>query len=399
MPKTRLTKSTIDALPIPEKEIVHWDQTLPGFGLKITPKGRKVFIVLYRAANGASRLRKYTIGPYGRIALHNARVEAQKVLAARLEGRDPALEKVDARRRLTADTVPEVLSLYAKLHLSQRRSGHEVTRILQRDLVERLGSRSVHAISKRDIIDVVNAVIDRGSPVAANKSLKVVKSFFNWCVGRAIVERSPCEGIRAPTVERGRDRVLTDRELAEIVLAARQLGGPYGAIVEVLALTGQRRDEVARMSWDELDLDHRVWTLPGARTKNDKPHIVQLSDPAVLVIGGQPRRGRFVFSRNGATPVGDFSSQKRRLDDLCGVSHWRLHDLRRTTVSGMASLGVAPHVADKILNHVAGTISGVAAVYQRHEFLKERGDALERWGAHVVGLLPEGEVVELKAAS
>jgi integrase len=153
------------------------------------------------------------------------------------------------------------------------------------------------------------------------------------------------------------------------------------------------------MSWDEVDLDQRVWTLPATRTKNDRPHIVQLSDPAVVVIGTQPRLGRFVFSRNGVTPVGDFSSQKCGLDDLCGVSHWRLHDLRRTMVSGMARLGVSPHVADKILNHVAGTISGVAAVYQRHEFMKERRDALERWGAHVEGLLREGEAVELRAAS
>jgi integrase len=316
-----------------------------------------------------------------------------------LDGRDPATEKLEARRRLTADSVPEVINLYGRLHLSQRRSGREVMQILQRNFVDRVGSRSVHSISKRDIIDLVNTVVDRGSPVAANKSLKVVKSFFNWCVGRAIVERSPCEGIRVPTVERARDRVLTDRELAEIIQAARQLGGPYGAIVEVLALTGQRRDEVARTSWDEVDLEHRVWTLPRARTKNDKPHIVQLSDQAVAVIGAQPRSGRFVFSRNGVTPVGDFSSQKRRLDNLCGVSQWRLHDLRRTMVSGMASLGVAPHVADKILNHVAGTISGVAAVYQRHEFLKERRDAVERWGEHVVALLRESEVVDLKAAS
>ena len=399
MPKTRLTKSAIDALPTPEKEIVYWDQTLPGFGLKITPKGRKVFIVLYRAAGGGSRLRKYTIGPHGRITLHNARIEAQKIIASRLEGRDPAMEKLDARRRLTVDAVPEVVGLYGKQHLSQRRSGREVMQILQRDLVDRVGSRSVHSISKRDIIDLVNAVIDRGSPVAANKSLKLVKSFFNWCVGRAIVERSPCEGIRAPTVERARDRVLTDRELAGIIRAACQLGGPYGAIVEVLALTGQRRDEVARMSWDEVDLERRVWALPAVRTKNDKPHIVQLSDPAVAVIGAQPRSVLFVFSRNGITPMGDFSSQKCRLDDLCGVSHWRLHDLRRTMVSGMARLGVAPHVADKILNHVAGTISGVAAVYQRHEFMDERRHALERWGAYVESLLAEGEVIELKAAS
>jgi integrase len=139
--------------------------------------------------------------------------------------------------------------------------------------------------------------------------------------------------------------------------------------------------------------------LPAQRTKNDKPHIVQLPDPAVAVIATQPRVGGLVFSRNGVTAVGDFSSQKRSLDGLCGVSTWRLHDLRRTMVSGMARHGVAPHVADKILNHVGGTISGVAAVYQRHEFLKERRDALESWGAHVVGLLRESEVLELKAAS
>src|SRR6516225_2959324 len=178
MPKTHLTKSAIDALPTPDKEIVHWDQTLPGFGLKITPKGRKVFVVLYRAQGGGSRLRKFTIGPYGRITLHNARIEAQKVLAARLEGRDPATEKLEARRRLTADAVAEVVALYGKLHLSQRRSGPELIRVLQRNLVDRLGSESVHAISKRDIIDLASAVVDRGAPVAANKTLKVVRSFF-----------------------------------------------------------------------------------------------------------------------------------------------------------------------------------------------------------------------------
>src|SRR6516225_7030368 len=109
MPKTHLTKSAIDALPTPDKEIVHWDQTLPGFGLKITPKGRKVFIVLYRAGGGGSRLRKYTIGPYGRVTLHQARVAAQRVFAAKLEGRDPAAEKREAKRRVVADRIEDLL--------------------------------------------------------------------------------------------------------------------------------------------------------------------------------------------------------------------------------------------------------------------------------------------------
>ena len=173
--------------------------------------------------------------------------------------------------------------------------------------------------------------------------------------------------------------------------AARQIDGPYGGIVELLALTGQRREEVAQLTWDELDLASQTWTLPGSRTKNGKPHIVHLSKEAIAVLMRMPKLGRFVFSVSGSKPFQSFSAAKRELDRLSGVYAWRLHDLRRTCVSGMARLGVAPHVADKILNHQSGTISGVAAVYQRHEFLAERKEALERWAAHVAFLLKGAE--------
>jgi integrase len=168
-----------------------------------------------------------------------------------------------------------------------------------------------------------------------------------------------------------------------VIIAAREIGGPYGGIVELLALTGQRREEAARCLWDEIDLQSRLWTLPNLRTKNAKPHIVHLSDQAIAVLNRAKRQGSFVFSLTGARPFQDFSDAKRELDAKSGVSGWRLHDLRRTCVSGMAALGVAPHVADKILNHQSGTISGVAAVYQRHQFLAERKEALERWAVRV----------------
>ena len=180
--------------------------------------------------------------------------------------------------------------------------------------------------------------------------------------------------------------MLSDEELARIIRAARQVNGPYGSIVELLALTGQRREEVARLTWNELDFAGRLWTIPASRTKNGKPHIVHLSHEAVALLMPMPRLGRFVFSLSGTKPFQSFSAAKRELDKLSGVSDWRLHDLRRTCVSGMARLGVAPHVADKVLNHQTGTISGVAAVYQRHEFLAERKNALERWGAHIASL-------------
>jgi integrase len=251
----------------------------------------------------------------------------------------------------------------------------------------RLEIRSIHEISKRDVVEIISVIEQRGAPIAANKALKSIKTFLRWCVGRAVLDQSPAEGVPLPAKEVARDRVLADWELAQIILAAREIAGPYGRIVEFLALTGQRREEVARMAWEELDLAQRVWTIPKSRTKNSKAHIVHLSEHSLAVLNHTDRVGRFVFSLFGTKPFQEFSGPKRHLDQLAGVTHWRLHDLRRTCVSGMARLGVAPHVADRILNHQSGTISGVAAVYQRHDFLSERKDALEAWGAHVAQIV------------
>jgi integrase len=249
--------------------------------------------------------------------------------------------------------------------------------------------RSIHEISKRDIVELVSAIEQRGAPVAANKALKSIKTFLRWCVGRAVVDQSPAEGVPLPSKEVPRDRVLDDNELARVILAARKIGRPYGDIVELLALTGQRREEVAGLQWEELDLARRVWTLPKSRTKNAKAHVVHLSEQSMAVLTRADQPGAYVFSLLGTKPFQEFSRAKRRLDQLSGVTGWRLHDLRRTCVSGMAGLGIAPHVADKILNHQAGTISGVAAVYQRHEFLSERRHALDVWGAHLGAILSE----------
>jgi integrase len=173
-------------------------------------------------------------------------------------------------------------------------------------------------------------------------------------------------------------------------------------LLNFLALTGQRREEVARMTWDELDLARMLWTLPKSRTKNAKEHVVHLSKASSAVLKRVERGPQFVFSILGTKPFQEFSKAKRRLDQLSNVTGWRLHDLRRTCVSGMARLGVAPHVADKILNHQAGTISGVAAVYQRHDFLSERRQALDLWGAHVGAMLNDigrEDRIELKVVA
>jgi hypothetical protein len=135
MPRIRLTKSAIDSLlPPPESDVVYWDAGCPGFGIKITPKGRKVFIVLYRTGGADSKLRKYTVGPYGRVTLHQARVAAQRVFAAKLEGRDPAAEKRAAKRRVVADRVEDLLEMFIAQRLSQNRSGSKIARLLRREV-------------------------------------------------------------------------------------------------------------------------------------------------------------------------------------------------------------------------------------------------------------------------
>jgi integrase len=387
IPRLRLTKSVIDDLPVLSKDTVYWDAGLPGFGVKVTPKGRKVFVVMYRLAGAGSRLRKYTIGPYGRITLPMARAQAQKIFAARLDGRDPAEEKKQSRRRLVVDRTDDLIERFIQEHVSRVGTSKRLTNLLRRDVIPYWGAKSIHEIKKRDVSDLVGLIGQRNAH-ASHRLLKTLKTFFKWCVGRAVIDFSPADGLSSGYREVSRDRVLTDRELAAIIVGARQMPHPYSGIVEFLALTGQRREEVAQLKRDELDEKARTWTIPGARTKNKKAHIVHLSEAAWRVVAKTPE-GDLVFGTSTGKRFQAFGKGKRALDKPSGITGWRLHDLRRTIVSGMARLGVPPHVADKILNHQAGTISGVAAVYQRHDFLAERKEALDRWSAHVEQIIQE----------
>jgi len=360
---------------------VYWDAGVPGFGVKVTPQGRKVFIVMYRLAGAGSRLRKYTIGPYGRITLPMARAQAQKIFAARLDGRDPAEEKKQSRRRLVVDRIDDLVERFIQEHVSRVGTSKRLTNLLRRDVIPYWGAKSIHEIKKRDVSDLVSLIAQRNAH-ASHRLLKTLKTFFRWCLGRAVIDFSPADGLSTGYREISRDRVLTDQELAAVILGARLMPHPYRGIVELLALTGQRREEVTQLRRDELDEKARTWSIPGSRTKNKKAHIVHLSEPAWDVIERSPGVD-LIFGTSSGKRFQAFAKGKRALDKRCGITGWRLHDLRRTSVSGMARLGVPPHVADKILNHQAGTISGVAAVYQRHDFLLERKEALDRWGAHV----------------
>src|SRR5262245_10567361 len=403
MPTAKLTKLMIDGLRPGPKDNIYWDSEQPGLHLKVTPGGKKVFMLYYRVLGAARQQRRYKIGDYGVITLQQARERAKSLLGSVADGKDPAAERKHARQRLNSELVSDLAAQFLIKHAAQNRSAAETERIFNRDILPRLGSRSIHSLKKHDVIALLEVVADRGSPIMANRTLAALRKFLNWCVARGIIDKSPADGAEAPGREAKRDRVLTDDELRRVMVAARRIGFPYGSIVELLAITGQRREEVASMCWAELDLPARTWTIPAARSKNNKPHIVHLSDSAVRVLDQVPKielppdqdaaeTTALVFTTNGRTPFQGFSKLKTQLDELSGVTDWTLIDLRRSVVQWMVRLGVAPHIADKVLNHQSGAISGVAAVYQRHEFLVERHDALDRWGSHVERLTSSSAV-------
>ena len=388
MPTLKLTKPLIDDLKPQATDQVYRDQGLRGFGLKVTPAGRKVFIVMYRTIDG-QRLRKYTLGPYGVMTLISARSAAQKILLARLDGQDPAAEKQSQRRRPAGLEIGAVIQQYKLEYLEPREIGLETVRILDRIVLTQWKGRQISSISRADVWDCIETIMQRGALSMAGRALTVIRAFFNWCVGRGLVETSPCTGLIPPPAGRPRDRVLSDDELAAVLRTGMSLPGPYGPIVMLLALTGQRRSEVANMRWEELDLDKGVWTIPARRTKTRRSHVVHLT-PQMKALLPIPDEGQpLVFPSAQGKTYQYFSAMKKRHDTTSGVTDWVLHDLRRTVATGMAALGVAPHVADKILNHQSGAISGIAAVYQRHEFMADRKAATELWALHIEKLLQQ----------
>jgi integrase len=243
--------------------------------------------------------------------------------------------------------------------------------------------------------------------VTANRVLACVRKLFAWAASRDIIATSPCAGVKPPTPETARDRVLGDGELRDIWSACDRVGWPFGPMVKLLMLTAQRRDEVAEMRWTEIDFENLTWMLARERVKNDQMHAVPLSDTVLKILEALPHikgDADFVFTTTGCNPIAGFSRAKERLDDAIAESrgaaleHGTFHDLRRTAASGMARLGINLPVIEKVLNHSSGSFAGIVGVYQRYNFSDEKKVALDTWGKFVeelVGGEPSSNVIEL----
>lgn len=371
-----LTDKTLAALkPEARRYEVH-DLHCPGLSVRVSPEGRKTFTIKYRYG---AKQRRQTIGVYPRYSLAEAREKAMAALRQVGDGVDPQ----DRRRApdLQVETVCRAfIEQYAK---PRNRNWRETERVLEREFIPRCGQMEIGEVHRADVLEVMDAAIARGAGYQANRILATVRKLLNWCVERGIIAVSPINGLKRPHKEQSRDRVLKDDEIQRVLAACRNEAYPFRHYVPFLLATGQRRAETAAARWDEIDLEAGTWVIPAENAKNGKPHVVALSDFAVRVLKDVPRfaSSPYVFTTTRQSPISGFTKALQRISDASDTTGWRFHDLRRTAASGMARAGVAPHVVEKVLNHISGTISGVAAVYNRYGYDAEKREALETWGA------------------
>jgi integrase len=417
MAKRLTTRFVENAKRDPAKRREIPDAGKPGLYLVIQPSGKRSWAVRYRF-NG--RPRKVTLEGFPSLGVAHKLAQAELDKVA--EGRDPAVEKKAAKSARRDDTGSDAFEAVAAQFIERHAkrntrasSARETERILNKEVLPKWGDKRIQEITKRHVLDLLDGIVDRGGGLSANRTLAVVRKLFNWAVQRGIIDASPVASIKAPLAERSRDRVLSDDEIRWLWLACDKVAYPFGSMAKLLLLTGQRRNEVAGMTFGELDLDKALWCIPGGRTKNDEAHEVPLSDAAFAIIESVPRIATskgFVLTTRAEKHLRGYSQAKKAIDmamfavareergEDVKIPRWTFHDLRRTAASGMARLRIALPVIEKALNHSSGSFAGIVGVYQHHHFADEKREALDAWASFVMSVVegkPASNVVAIRA--
>jgi len=368
-----LTDSKVAALRAPAQgQREYPDTKVTGLRLRVGAGGTKAWI--FRARAGCRIINK-KLGTYPGMSLAEARTAALKIIGAIARDGTP-----DAVERTFGAVVEHWLEKVAK---PQNRSWRLQQRRLQTHVLPAWQDRKVACIRRGDVRDLLDGL---EGAVLPNRVLALVKTIFRYAMSRDWIDFSPADGIRKPHVERERDRVLTMSEVAEIWVASELLGYPFGPYVRVLALTAQRRTEVARMRWSDLDLEAGLWAIPASETKSDRRHVVPLTESAIMLLAELPRVGAYVFTTDGRTAISNFAKIKTRLDGFIAarggsVDPWRLHDLRRSAATHMVRLGTREEVVGRVLNHAVKGLT--ARVYALHSYEPEKRQALRLWAEDV----------------
>ncbi|MDP6429086.1 MAG: tyrosine-type recombinase/integrase [Rhodospirillales bacterium] len=422
MPTKKLTVTVIKRKRPDTGYDEYFDTITPGLGLRITSKGRRSYFVQARANK---KQFKYKLGNTDQLTLAAAREKAREVLSNAAEGILPKVAQHRAQleaERAQWHTFRSIAESYlddqGKGGGANLRSKDQIKARLENDVFPNWGALPITEITKADVRELVEGIARR-RPVAANRTLAVVRRIFNWACKKDRLDTSPAFGIDPPAVEKSRDRVLTDDEIICLWSAFDTIGYPYGPVFKLLLLTGQRRNEVAGMVWSEIEED--LWILPKERTKNQQSNVVPFSSLALEIVNDLPRVEKFkhLFTTGwvGDKPVHGWGDTKHKIDkivaqnaaDAAGekldmethaLPHWTFHDLRRTLRTDLPKLGITPDNAERVLGHKIG---GVRGVYDRHAYDEEKRHALERWAQHIRSLtgegLPTSNVVEMHRKS
>ena len=381
MSAQRLSDVLIRSLKPPASgQYVVYDDLVPGFGARVSQGGRVSFVLLYRVG---SHRKRATIGKWPIITLSDARAQAKKILAKVTLDEHPAVKTTSIKFRdavelfLTAHVIPN----------NRERTRQESERLLRKHWLPSLGDKSLSSISHHDITRVTDALMPH--PAIATHAHVVARTLFNWARKRRYITSSPCEGLHLPQVPVSRDRLLTDDEVARIHSATLDFGYPYGHLVRLLLYTGMRRNEVASMRWEYIS--ETGISIPAELSKNGEPRTVPLSNLSRSLIENLPRLNDFLFPARGneVATFSGFSKSKRDLDSMCAIAPWVLHDFRRYFSSTLAKLGVPQIVTERLLGHTTGSLSPVARIYNRHQYLDEMHLAVQRYDAYICGTFSE----------
>ncbi|MFG1184323.1 tyrosine-type recombinase/integrase [Xanthobacter aminoxidans] len=404
----RFTKPTVAGLQLPagKSEALFWDDDLPGFGIRLRVGGSRTWVFQYKLG---TKQRRITIGRADVIELNQAKKAATEIHAKVKLGGDPQGAKATARVSASR-TLGSVIESYLEAYEpTVRASTFRNARLHLRTHLKPLHGMALDKIGHGDISARLTVLRREIGTSTGDHTRVALSGLYGWAISEGLVNDNPVMRTRSSRLVKakagesptgGRARTLSAEELGEVWRAC--LDDDFGRIVRLLILTLQRREEIAALSWDEVDLTKGIISLPPARTKNGREHLVPISTAAAQILAGVEHRDErdFLFGE-GKGSFSGFSKAKRMLEDRVHkarlkadptakpMPHWTLHDLRRTGATMMnesppLGLGMQPHIVEAILNHVSGTRAGVAGIYNRALYLAEKTAALEAWGEHVI---------------
>lgn len=392
-----LTHNEVAALPSPERNRVEiFDNVEKGLGVRVTPTGSKSFFYRYRMG---SKTRRFKIGDFPAVSLSEARKQARRLKLDVQDGNDPQSERDIKKMALSEEpTFNELCDRFIKRHLPTLRQStkNEYTRIIQNELAPKFGKFRAKEVGKRQILDLLDAIgIDRGKKTLSNRVRAVLSSIYSFGVTRDIVEVNPVLNIKRKKNETKRDRVYSPEEINRLWGSFEEQAEPVQSIYKILLLCGQRSSETRRMRWEDIDFNKEIWRIPEEETKAKRSHIVPLSKEAFkLITNLKPltKGCQYVFQspKGGDRPVRWLHKATNRIQITSEVSDFRIHDLRRTMASYLAELGTDRTVLGKVLNHkgLAGD-DQVTAIYDRYDYLEEKGRALNLWSRKLIELVSE----------